>query len=191
MNPAASATLRNAEPTDALCLGVLATQVFLDTYATAGIRPGIAREVLAAFSTEAVQARIADAMQQVRVAEFDGHLVGFTALRWAAPQPLVAERVAERVADQDLVELDKLYVQERFTGLGVGSLLLRDAEALAAAAGATHLWLTPWVGNLRALQFYRHHGYADHGKTLYRIENEAHENRVLAKRLFAPRAAAV
>ena len=34
--------LRPATADDALCLGVLATQVFLDTYATGGIRPQIA-----------------------------------------------------------------------------------------------------------------------------------------------------
>ena len=39
-------TLRPATADDALCLGVLAMQVFLDTYATEGIRPPIAREAL-------------------------------------------------------------------------------------------------------------------------------------------------
>ena len=39
-------TLRPATADDALCLGVLAMQVFLDTYATDGIRPPIAREAL-------------------------------------------------------------------------------------------------------------------------------------------------
>jgi hypothetical protein len=44
-------TIRTAANDDALCLGVLGIQVFLDTYATEGIRPSIAREVLAALST--------------------------------------------------------------------------------------------------------------------------------------------
>ena len=39
-------------------------------------------------------------------------------------------------------ELDKLYVQECYTGLGIGARLLRDAEMHAAAAGASTLWLT-------------------------------------------------
>jgi len=70
-------TLRTALPDDALCLGVLATQVFLDTYATAGIRPLLAREVQAAFSTEAMSALIVRERTIVRLAEFDGHLIGF------------------------------------------------------------------------------------------------------------------
>ncbi|HOZ25184.1 MAG TPA: hypothetical protein PLI83_10420, partial [Thermomonas sp.] len=44
--PATTPLLRPATPDDALCLGVLGLQVFLDTYATGGIRPTLAREVL-------------------------------------------------------------------------------------------------------------------------------------------------
>jgi hypothetical protein len=43
--PPAKPTDRPAALPDALCLSTLATQVFLDTYATQGIRPAIAREV--------------------------------------------------------------------------------------------------------------------------------------------------
>ncbi|MDR6580216.1 hypothetical protein J2X88_005123 [Pseudomonas extremaustralis] len=38
--------IRDAIPQDALCIGVLGMQVFLDTYATEGIRTSIATEAL-------------------------------------------------------------------------------------------------------------------------------------------------
>ena len=38
---------RNGTPDDALCISVLAMQVFLDTYAIDGLRNDIAREALA------------------------------------------------------------------------------------------------------------------------------------------------
>ena len=38
--------LRRAGLSDALCIGVLGTQVFVETYATFGVRPSLAREVL-------------------------------------------------------------------------------------------------------------------------------------------------
>ncbi len=53
----------------------------------------------------------------------------------------------------------------------------------AAAAGASVLWLTPWVHNTRALAFYGRRGYQDHGPIWFRFEGEAHENRVFAKAL--------
>jgi hypothetical protein len=41
-----------ANPEDAVCIGMLATQVFLDTYAPQGMRPDLAREALACYSPE-------------------------------------------------------------------------------------------------------------------------------------------
>ncbi len=181
MPNAPTVTLRTAVPDDALCLGVLGTQVFLDTYATAGIRPLLAREVLAAFSTEATAALIVRERTVVRLAEFDGHLIGFAATVIGAAHELVPSDAP--------AELDKLYVQECYTGLGIGARLLHDAELQAAAAGARTLWLTPWAGNLRAMHFYRRQGYTDVGLTWFHIEHEAHANRVYLKALPHPRPA--
>lgn len=62
-------------------------------------------------------------------------------------------------------ELLRLYVQEPFVGKQVGTQLLAQAERLAAEAGATVLWLTPWVHNHRAIEFYLRRGYTDFGLT--------------------------
>lgn len=169
--------LRAAVPADALCLGVLATQVFLDTYATEGIRPAMAREVLAAYSTAAFEAAIARADTRLCIAEVDAHLIGFAQVTLNATHELAP---AGRPA-----ELLRLYVQEPFTGRRVGTALLRQAEDLARAAGAQVLWLTPWVHNERALAFYARRGYADHGLTWFHFEGESHGNRLLARPLPA------
>lgn len=174
---ARGATLRAARAEDALCLGVLGTQVFLDTYATAGIRPALAREVQASFSTAAFTAALARPDTALWVAEREGHLVGFTH---------VTLGTAHDHAPSDApAELLRLYVQEPFTGCGVGRALLNQAEAAAVAGGADQLWLTPWVHNTRALAFYAACGYQDRGMTWFRFEGEAHENRLFSK-VLAP-----
>ena len=167
--------LRPAAASDALCLSVLAMQVFLDTYATQGIRPEIAREVLASYSQQVFAAACADPSTRLSVAERAGHLVGFAQVALGASHGLAP-------AGQQ-AELFRLYVQEPFTGQHIGSLLLADAERLAHEAGATVLWLTPWVYNHRALAFYQRRQYTDHGLTHFVFEGESHENRVYAKQL--------
>ncbi len=167
--------LRAAEIDDALCLGVLATQVFLDTYAKQGIRQAIAREAQRAFSTEAMHALIKAPNTALWVAERAGHLIGFAQWTLGTPHVLVQN---ERPA-----ELDRLYVQEPFTRAGVGSALLRHVEAAAAQAGSTVLWLSPWVHNERALAFYARHGYVNLGLTTFVMDGEAVDNYVVAKSL--------
>lgn len=168
-------SLRVADVADALCLGVLAQQVFLDTYATGGIRPALAREVLSQFSTQAMAAQFDRRNARLLVAERDGHLLGFAQVGLQVPQGQVP---ASRPA-----ELERLYVQEPFTRQGIGSALLRQAEQAAAVAGADAMWLTPWVHNHRALAFYARQGYLDRGAAWYVFEDERHENRVLSRPL--------
>lgn len=170
-------TLRRALPSDALCLRLLGLQVFLDTYATEGIRPTLAREVLETFSERAMQAALADAASRITVAERDGHLIGFAHLRLPAANALAPAGVQ--------AELFRLYVQASFAGQGLGRALLADSERRAREDGANVLWLKVWVHNARARAFYARCGLSDCGSTWYEFEDERHENRVLAKRLDA------
>lgn len=172
----ANVTLRSATIDDALCLGVLATQVFLDTYAHAGISATLADEVRSAFSTVAFSALIGQPNTFITVAECDGALIGFAQTTLGTAQALVP--------CPSCAELDRLYVQEPFTRRSVGSRLLREHEALAAGRGAQMLWLSPWVGNHRALRFYAQHGYTDHGLVYFHMGPERIENRVYAKHLL-------
>jgi GNAT superfamily N-acetyltransferase len=173
--PTTAPTIRPATADDAVCLGVLAMQVFLDTYATQGIRPAIAREVLASYTPEVYLRLLQAAHTFILVAEQQGHLLGLAQVTLGTSHALLQASAP--------AELDRLYVQEPFTGQGLGRTLLRAAEREAAARGAGLMWLTPWVHNHRALHFYAREGYADLGPTWFEFEAERHENRVLARPL--------
>ena len=166
---------REAVAADALCLGVLAMQVYLDTYAIQGIRPAIARDALEHGSVDAFAALLAGTAATVVVAERAGHLVGFAQVTHGATHALLAPGPA--------AELLRLYVQEPFTARGIGRELLRRAERVAAARGAATLWLTAWVGNARALAFYPRQHYADVGDTVYTFEGERFPNKLFARDL--------
>ena len=174
----AGIVLRAGQASDALCLAVLATQVFLDTYAGEGIRAGLAREVLAQCSPDAFSSALAEPRRRFVLAERAGHLIGFAQLLLGQSHVLLRE-------ENSGAELERLYVQRPFLGQGLGRSLLMQAERLAAAQGARQLWLTAWAGNRRALAFYARGGYADLGCCSYEFEGERHENRLLARVLPA------
>lgn len=174
MTAAAGIDYRRATPDDALCLGVLAMQVFLDTYAGNGIRPDLAREALGMYGVEVFAGRLRDPAVEITVAESAGHLVGFVDVALASACPLAGLGGAEVL---------RLYVQAPFQRRGIGKVLLQMAEHDARMRGDTAVWLTAWVGNTAALAFYPTAGYVDAGSTQYLIEGQAYENRVFAKRL--------
>lgn len=161
-------TYRPATPADALCVGVLAMQVYLDTYATEGIRPDIARDVLADYTPDVYARRLVRPDARTVLAERAGHLLGFAEVRLNQPCP---------VSDiACTVELDRLYVQRHVHRQGIGAALLRQAEAMAQQHGAGGLWLTAWSGNANALDFYPSQGYRAVGTALHWIEGQAYDN---------------
>jgi len=168
-------SVRLADAGDAQCLSALATQVFLDTYATSGITLALAREAEAQFSVSACAERLRLSKCRTLLAERRGHLVGFAEVTVGEEHALVSASSA--------AELARLYVQSPFLRQGVGRQLLRHAEALALAEGASTLWLTAWIGNERALAFYASQGYEELGSTEYRFEGQGFENRLFAKAL--------
>ncbi len=161
-------TLRPATQSDVLTIAVLGMQVFMDTYATEGVRDAIAREALESFAPETISANIERSDSIFLLAEVDEHLVGFTQICLQTGHPLVS--------DQHAAELKRLYVQERFVGHGIGWQLLRSAEREASARGASTIWVTVWERNTRALQFYPRQGYEETGLAVHRLQAESHPN---------------
>src|SRR4051794_15665591 len=115
--------LRPAVAADVQCLSALATQVFLETYATSGIRLALAREAEAHCSVAAFTKRLREPSNRTTLAERSGHLVAFAELVFEAQHTLVPSRPA--------AELTRLYVQSPFLRQGIGRQLLARAEALA------------------------------------------------------------
>ncbi len=165
---------RRATPADSLPLRTLATQVFLDTYATHGINEALAREVATVYSAEVFDRRLRDADVELLLVTSGGYTVGFVDISFATSCPVPDVRGAE---------VFRLYVQRPFLRRGLGRSLLAKAEASARARGLEALWLTAWAGNHRALAFYQSLGFRDIGTTEYVIDGVGHENRVLRKTL--------
>jgi diamine N-acetyltransferase len=155
---------------DALCLSVLAMQVFLDTYATRASARAMAREVLGTYR----RARLRRRHQRPDSAPVRGRASPGT--WWALRTSRWAPRTSWRRAGVQ-AELLRLYVQEPFTGAGSARACWREAEQPGRRSRRTVLWLTPWVHNHRALAFYARRGYADHGPDLVHFEGESHDNR--------------
>jgi diamine N-acetyltransferase len=168
-------TFRIASAPDADTISALAIQVYLDTYATEGIRPDVAREAHSAYSVDAFSQRLAQPQRRFILAEAGDGLLGFAEVVLTfVPSPTEGFTGAELV---------RLYVQPAAQRLGLGRALLARAEQLVQAAHLPILWLRAWEGNHNARAFYAHVGYEDVGATTYSFQAVTVPNRVFAKRL--------
>jgi ribosomal protein S18 acetylase RimI-like enzyme len=164
-------SIRVGRSDDASRLAILATQVWLHTYATDGISSDIADYVLQEFTPEKYLRTLNDPTRRVFVAQIGANLVGLAVVKFSTDCP------EDKHAS---TELQTLYVQEHFIGHGVGKLLLRAAEAGARQQQANAmLWLTVNAKNTRAAAFYAHQGYTKVGTTYFTLGEGRHENHVL------------
>jgi len=167
--------LRAATVEDAETIAALSVQVFLDTYATEGVRPDLAQEAMSEYSVAAFTDRLREPGRTFVVAEVGTGLIGFAEI-----QTLEARAPVGDVSGAQLV---RLYIQPAVQGHGVGRALIQHAETIASTHSKA-LWLTAWEKNDRALAFYTHLGYADVGADTYTFRGHTYGTRVLAKTLL-------
>lgn len=166
-------TLRAARVYDAPSLAVLASQVWLHTYATEGITDAIAQYVLSALTPARFETLLADSAVDLIVAEAGAALLGFASVRHRTPCPDRADVSAE---------LQTLYVQEHGQGQGIGTALLQAAQAQARKRSKSRLWLSVNAHNTRAMDFYAREGFERVGTINFLLGEQGHENHVLVER---------
>jgi diamine N-acetyltransferase len=162
--------IRPACAADAQRLSALARWVWLQTYASDGVRESFAAYVDSAFATAELVRLIGDPTQRLWVVEHEGHLLAWAHLNLSSVCPVSGLTGLQ-------AELSRLYVVPPAAGKGLGSALLRQ---LRAAAPAHALWLSAWEGNAGALRFYRREQAVPLGETWFELGQERHRNEVLA-----------
>ncbi|RED49945.1 GNAT family N-acetyltransferase [Aestuariispira insulae] len=171
--------IRQATESDSIKISALATQVFLDTYATEGVSERIARYVVENFRPEDFENRFHTEGRETYLYELEGNLVGLMELHLAVPCPA---RPACRL------EIETLYVSRHFHARGIGRDLL--ALALDRSRGPSGgkegekgtgagLWLTVNHQNTAAIRFYDKLGFEKIGTDFFDLLGESHENHIL------------
>ncbi|UGY10333.1 GNAT family N-acetyltransferase [Phyllobacterium pellucidum] len=167
-----NSTIRPAGRSDALNLAALSIQVWLRTYASAGIRDVFAHYVFSQFNEERLASELGDESKVFLVSEVKGHLVGYAKLALNARCPN---------RGISMPEIETLYVQEHFVGRGIGSALLDAVTEACLSSGHQEIWLTVNQENLRAKAFYERKSFRKVGIYNFELDNEQYANDVLTK----------
>ena len=81
------------------------------------------------------------------------------------------------------VEIEKLYVRQKYVGNGVGSGLIKAALEHAMANNCQILWLNVWKENKAAILFYEKHGFKKVANTKIYVEDIVFNDFVMEKKL--------
>lgn len=162
-------TLRRGQPGDVDALVKLATAAMATSIGKLPDFAGREADIHVAFIRF-----IADAVDQIIVAEQQGTLLGFAA----------TEGQSDEISD--------VWVEPAHQGKGIGAILLSACEAQIKQWGFSCSWLTTHAHNTRASSFYRTHGYAllnVHTAPSVSLPGISYPKALLGKQLSRPNAA--
>jgi ribosomal protein S18 acetylase RimI-like enzyme len=166
--------IREADLMDVMNLSVLKQQVWIATYALEGIRNEFSVYVLTEFTPENVRKEVIDSNKLIYIAEIDHHILGCVEIEFDSKCPVKSEKGPE---------ISVLYVLERFTGMGIGQQLLDKAFMLCKELSIDSVWLTVYLKNERAINFYQKNKFRESGMTYFELVNNRYENRIMTRKI--------
>jgi diamine N-acetyltransferase len=169
--------IRIATREDAPALSALAERLFVETFGAANEPENMAAYLPSAFSLELQTAELTDPDRTVRLAVgAGGELIGYAMLR--------RERRATGVVAERPVELQRIYVDRRWHGQGLGDALLASCVEQARAWGCDALWLGVWQENPRAIAFYQRSGFKIVAEQTFMLGSDRQMDFVMARSLL-------
>ncbi len=144
-------TIRNAKKEDAELIADMSRTTFYDVFAKDNTK-----EDMDIFMNE----QFAKAALMKEVEEGDGIFI----LAYANNEPFGYARMrltnTENIlADENAIEIARIYVIQSAAGKGMGSALMQSCIAIAAEHNKTVIWLGVWEKNERAIAFYKRFGF--------------------------------
>ncbi|KAI8373386.1 acyl-CoA N-acyltransferase [Choanephora cucurbitarum] len=92
-------------------------------------------------------------------------------------------KVYDFVGDDDAIELARIYVDKQCAGQGVGKKLMVTCFEKARKLGKKTIWLGVWEENLKAIEFYKKHGFRKVGSHTFKIGNKLDTDEIMVKTL--------
>lgn len=77
----------------------------------------------------------------------------------------------EKISDRS-IEIERIYTLAIYHGKGIGQMLLEYAIKRGIELHANTVWLGVWEENLRAIAFYRKHGFTEFDRHQFRLGDD-------------------
>lgn len=171
-------TLRRATPKDAHAISTLGSAIFTVSFGHSCTPEQLQNYLGEAYSEEAIAADLANPKKDtiVAVTEDADEVVGFVMLTRGTTE-LCIEHVS------NCIELQRLYVDTKHHGRGLGGRLGRAAEDLAREQGFENIWLGVWEENHKAQRVYEKLGFQVVGSHPFDVGGDIQADLVMLKAL--------
>lgn len=170
-------TIRPVDPSEVRSLAELGRRTFVAAFASGNAPDDLAAYVERAFGIERIAAELASPDSHFFFAEVGGELAGYLKINTGDAQ-------TERI-DGETLEVERIYVDSRRQGRGVGKALLDFSLEEARRRRCDTVWLGVWENNAGAIAFYDRQGFAPFGRHDFVIGTDIQTD-ILMRRALEP-----
>lgn len=128
-----------------------------------------------AFSLEQIVGELAAPQSEFWFAFLEGELAAYLKLNF--DQHPVA------LSSEQTVQVERLYILQKFQNQRLGTRLLQLAEERAQKVAAEWLWLSVWQENPPALRFYERNGFEVFGTEVFEVGDDPQIDWLVKKRV--------
>lgn len=117
------------------------------------------------FSTRNLEKELSDTNSEFYFAMLDERVVGYLKINSGTSQT--------ELKDPQALEIERIYVLNKFHGLKVGQFLYDKAIEMARGKGLNYVWLGVWEKNERAIRFYKKNGFVEFNRHIFKLGDDA------------------
>ena len=117
-----------------------------------------------AFTVEKIYSEITNSNSEFYFALYHNEIVGYLKVNFASAQT--------EMQDETSLEIERIYVVEKFIGKQVGHFLMKTAIEIAQNSNLKYIWLGVWEHNLRAIQFYQKYNFVTFDTHVFKMGND-------------------
>ncbi|MGT2907570.1 GNAT family N-acetyltransferase [Streptococcus dentiloxodontae] len=157
-------TLEKIEMEDVNKLRDIAIQTFTETFAHDNTPEQLQAFFDQAYTIEVLSAELSHPESLYRFIKVDGQIAGYLKVNWGAAQ------TEHELADA--FEIQRIYVLQKFQGLGLGKQMFEFALEIAEQKGFTWAWLGVWEHNFKAQAFYKKYGFEKFAEHAFPVSDD-------------------
>ncbi|KAJ5554244.1 acyl-CoA N-acyltransferase [Penicillium frequentans] len=171
-------TIRTAQgASDARAISSLGSRVYSLTFGHSLSAEDLNAYLEEAYSLSQIAQELNDQCKHFMVVCDEKHeIIGFVQLTEGTTEDCLAK-------EHDPVELQRLYINPDYHGLGLGKYLITESEDLARKLGFKTIWLGVWEENIRAQEVYKKMGFVKVGSHGFKMGQCVQIDHIMRKSL--------
>lgn len=167
--------IRKVDPSDLEELVELSQQTFVESFAKDNSAENMEMYLKECLSLQKLLEELNDKNSIFFFVEDERQKLGYMKLN--------VKSFPKEIQDLPSLEIERIYIRQKFQGQGLGLYLIHQAEEFGKHQALHRIWLGVWEHNTKAIKFYQRMGFKVFGQHLFMLGNDPQTDLLMCKDL--------